>query len=78
MSEVVLLPNNDRSQQVEGLCQRLYTTTVKGFLSVYMFYRLVLDKGDNSLQPGDSTLLVVTAGSSQIAYARKRLLSLEA
>jgi uncharacterized membrane-anchored protein len=61
MSEVVLLPNNDRSQQVEGLCQRLYTTTVKGFLSVYMFYRLVLDKGDNSLQPGDSTLLVVTA-----------------
>ena len=24
MSEVVLLPNNDGSQQVEGLCQRLY------------------------------------------------------
>ena len=24
MSEVVLLPNTDRRQQVEGLCQRLY------------------------------------------------------
>jgi hypothetical protein len=24
MSEVVILPNTDRSQQVEGLCQRLY------------------------------------------------------
>jgi hypothetical protein len=103
MSEVVLLPNTDRgqqveglclrlyyyqilttvnklknyvrgctitkywrSQQVEGLCQRLYTTTVKWFLSVYMFHRLVLDKGDNRLQPGDSTLLVVTAGASQV------------
>jgi len=24
MSEVVLLPNTDRSQEVEGLCERLY------------------------------------------------------